>query len=84
MQQVLSEVFPDIKIDSKTNELMSTVENTGKSIIDQYNEDQNKTWTTNQTLNINNPGLAMSYDDFVNMINNYWAQLNRDAQIGKK
>ena len=79
----ISKNIPDI-FNSKTNELMSTVENTGKSIIDQYNEDQNKTWTTNQTLNINNPGLAMSYDDFVNMINNYWAQLNRDAQIGKK
>lgn len=71
-------------LNAKTNEITSSVEKTGKSIMDEYNESKNTTWYTSQTLNINNPGLAMNYDDFVNMMDSYWAHLNQQSQIGKK
>ena len=56
----------------------------GKLIADSVTNNKSNIDNRTQTINVNYPGLMMTADDFTQMMNNYWAQMNQEAQIGKK
>ena len=56
----------------------------GKLIADSVTNNKSNIDNRTQTINVNHPGLMMTADDFMQMMNNYWAQMNQEAQIGKK
>lgn len=75
--------MPDL-LNKTSSDLSGQVMAGAKMIAETVTNNKSNNDNRTQTINVNNPGFAMTETAFMAMLTGAFAKLNSDAQIGKK
>jgi hypothetical protein len=71
-------------LNNASSSLSDKIINAGKMIADTVTNNKNNVDNRTQTINVNNPGFAMTEAAFMSMLTGAFVKMNQEAQIGKK
>ena len=71
-------------LNNASSSLSEKIINAGKMIADTVTNNKNNVDNRTQTINVNNPGLAMTESAFMAMLTGAFVKMNQESQIGKK
>jgi len=71
-------------LNNASSSLSDKIINAGKMIADTVTNNKNNVDNRTQTINVNNPGFAMTEAAFMSMLTGAFVKMNQESQIGKK
>ena len=71
-------------LNNASSSLSDKIINAGKMIADTVTNNKNNVDNRTQTINVNNPGFAMTEAAFMSMLTGAFVKMNQEAQTGRK
>ena len=71
-------------LNNASSSLSDKIINAGKMIADTVTNNKNNVDNRTQTINVNNPGFAMTEAAFMSMLGTAFVKMNQEAQTGRK
>lgn len=71
-------------LNNASSSLSDKIINAGKMIADTVTNNKNNVDNRTQTINVNNPGFAMTESAFMSMLTGAFVKMNQEAQTGRK